>query len=1145
MADQRSTDEDRIGPTTGPLVPRPTRLLLDWALAEVTSPDRREQDAGLIAGLFPPIDRYPDIVADARQTLAGDVDSSRRFVARLRFLAGAATSDGEDSGEGAGWGTRDLQALRERLVGRLRHQPDEAAVVSADDAQLMIMAAVHAGEADADSVQANLAATLDQLAGYERLRPVLAEAPAAARGDESAQLALRAVIDRLAEESTDGLDALPPVSWPRHPRAPELPDGQAVTRQWLLAVDSLLAWEEVWKAPAYKGKGLMPAVKVSPTTACAGTLLSLTGHGFGTKPGKVRFRTPPGKGQGDILKIGPTSYIDVDPQSWTDTKIEVVVPQFASCGVLAIRIPTGTVMLNGKTFDVYASIGPVAVGGTLPEITDLRADGVSGHLVTSRGSLVDLSWYCCPADAEVALDVEVDGKTLWTKSGLSHAGSEVLAVGGTKTTDYTVTATAKTACGSTTETMVVTVHRPATAHIAMLEITQGIQHFWAGTTLKKTPNGVPLISGKPTLVRAYLGSDQDTSFNDGDVEDAIVHLHGYYEGGGELPDSPLAPINPGSFKAGSWGLSTDRKDLRRTANFLIPESWMLPGPSLRLEARLQLPPGSLDSVDPQNETATLSGVRFWAARPLDVVVVLVDFIGTCDPKWPNCNGAPSMTDVATTLQAVRRMYPTDKLRIFLPEAGDRILKYKGDKGCGVCGGFGCLIHELSDIAKDYDNDDHMVWWAAVEVGVHGVGGCGSSTHAGAHGFAASRVTAVETTWHEFGHAYGRPHTFDDGNYPKYGYANSDSIGEYGVDVAKLVPWSDSTANDHLYSPYTASDYMSYDPAPTWVSPYTHTHLMHAYFATKASGTGVTTSIPGAKVVPFREERLVVCGTVWTETAQVSLEPLYHAPLYDRPLTGPETEFSLALVDVEGRTLLSEPIRVQGSDAHGDDRHRPPQLRIAQTLRFEPEAAALEVRKEGEVVHRVERPEHGPRIEGVELNRDGERWELRWDSSHPEPRRLLHGVAVTYDDGERWQRLRKGFARQHLDVDPQQLAGGDRCRFRVFTTDGFNTVHADTEVFSAPLQPPLIVPLEPEDGATVTAGEPVRLEVEAISPRFGSLDGESIRWASELQGPLGTGRELVTELIEGEHQLTIEAGTAPDSTATHDLRVWAVAPGEDR
>lgn len=50
--------------------------------------------------------------------------------------------------------------------------------------------------------------------------------------------------------------------------------------------------------------------------------------------------------------------------------------------------------------------------------------------------------------------------------------------------------------------------------------------------------------------------------------------------------------------------------------------------------------------------------------------------------------------------------------------------------------------------------------------VASAGGCGSSTHAGARGFAVSRVTAIETTWEEFGHAFGRDHTFDDSNYPK-------------------------------------------------------------------------------------------------------------------------------------------------------------------------------------------------------------------------------------------------------------------------------------------------------------------------------------------------------------------------------------------
>jgi len=1120
------------------LLPDRVRDLIDAAVAAVSPPDRLEHYAGLVDRLLPPIELFPDILGDAWETIAGDPDATRRFTERLRWLQQGQQEALHSPDEGTeGWHPDDLRALQERLARRRGRVPNETAVVSEEGAALLIMAAVHAGQGDQASIHHNLQVALAQLDGYDRLRLLFAEGQPALRDDRRRTRVLRDLLDHIDEE-LHGVPGPPSgVPWPLRPPVPDLPEGQAEMDRWLVAAETLLAWQGVWEHPVFRGEDLFYAIQLSHSAACPGQLVFITSKGFGTTPGKVRFHVPPGKGQNDILAIGPSSYVDVDPQSWTDTQIAVVIPQFASCGKFVIRIPTGTVTVNGKAVATYHSVGPIKIGGTLPEVLDLRADGVAGQLVTTRGALVKITWLVCPDDATVTLNVKEDGTSLWTKTGLAASGSETLPVGGLGTTTYTVSLTAKTVCGTASKTMLVIVHQKAEIYLQGLEIAQATQFFWGGTTLPKSVNQVPLVAGKPTLVRAYLGTTQDPSFNNGEVKGAHVELRGWFEGGGELPGSPLQPLNSGPFTGRNWGIASDRGDLARTANFLIPQSWMVPGPSLRLQARVTLSSGRLDTVDPKNATATLTGVRFYPARPLDVVVVLVDYTGTCSSKYPNCNGAPSMADAVKTLHSVRRVFPTDKLRIWLPEAGDRILKYAGDKGCGACGGFSCLIGDLSDIAKGYDNDDDMIWWAAVKVGVHGAGGCGSSTHPGAHGFAASRVTDDTTAWEEFGHAYGRDHTFEDGNYPKHGYANSDSIGEFGIDVEKLSPWDPKDAGNHLYSPYTAADFMSYDPAPLWVSPYTYMGLMQAFFAKKATGSGVTTSVPGASYVRHREERLVICGVLWPETGEVVLRPLYHAPLYPKDSRGKPTRYELALVDAKGRTLVADKVRCHDDRPLGqDDRPLPARLQISQMLPLEPGAAALEVRDGGRVLLRVERPESRPTVEDVVLEQGDDGWRLRWHSAHADEVTLLHGVAVTYDDGSRWQRLRMGFIRPTFQVDPAALAGGARCRFRVYVSDGFNTTYADSETFSLPVKPPLIVPLGPEDGTIVPAGQPVHLEVEAISPRFGSLDGEAIQWQSDLQGPLGIGRELWVELDTGQHRLTVTAASGPDSVATTTLRV---------
>lgn len=113
------------------------------------------------------------------------------------------------------------------------------------------------------------------------------------------------------------------------------------------------------------------------------------------------------------------------------------------------------------------------------------------------------------------------------------------------------------------------------------------------------------------------------------------------------------------------------------------------------------------------------------------------------------------------------------------------------------------------------------------------------------------------------------------------------------------------------------------------------------------------------------------------------------------------------------------------------------------------------------------------------------------ANHPEKISLLYGLAITYDDGVRWQRLAQALRDSSYSLDPSDLAGGDECRFSVFATDGFNTTYRDSKTFSLLIQPPMIVPLNFEENCEVLAGEPVLFEVEAISARFGSLDGDQI------------------------------------------------------
>ena len=630
-----------------------------------------------------------------------------------------------------------------------------------------------------------------------------------------------------------------------------------------------------------------------------------------------------------------------------------------------------------------------------------------------------------------------------------------------------------------------------------------------------------------------MRSSQQHSFDNSEIGRVDVELRGYM-GNIELPKSPLSTITPTPCIARNSSTYEDVSDLNRTANFLIPNDWMWPGIAIDLVAKVRLLPSSFDSVDPRFEFAKLSNVTFNASNPLGVVLVLVRYTGPTDD--PVALSLPLYSDAIRTLTVVKRVFPTDKLKLYFPLPADQIIEYDGSGGGGACGGFSALLDKLQDIAEGYDGDDNLVWWAIVQQKVNGVSGCGSGWQPYAKGYAASRVTsdsnlfifADNTAMHEFGHAYGRNHAHEDSSYPDYGKSNKVSIGMYGVDVEKLTPYNPSIANNYLYNPLTAADYMSYDPLPNWTSPYTYMGLMTSFFSTNAS-VGIKT-LSGPKLRKERTEQLFVSGVLLSEKKEVKLNPLYHYPVFCKPATGDFTRYEMALVDNEGVTLEEE--QIQSAQC------RKWRIRISQTISFNPAAVALEVRDGEKVLIRIRRPEGRPVIENVGLIRD-KRLRLSWEAHHTEKIQLFYSIAITFDNGEHWQRIAKDLNAPLYEFDPNDLPGGENCRLRILATDGFNTVFAETDNFDLPIKPPVIIPVNLKEGDELPANEKIHLVAEAISPRFGSIAADNISWSSDCQGELGLGNELVVILNEGLHQLTITAKSTPRSIGSYSLRIRAV------
>lgn len=89
----------------------------------------------------------------------------------------------------------------------------------------------------------------------------------------------------------------------------------------------------------------------------------------------------------------------------------------------------------------------------------------------------------------------------------------------------------------------------------------------------------------------------------------------------------------------------------------------------------------------------------------------------------------------------------------------------------------------------------------------------------------------------------------------------------------------------------------------------------------------------------------------------------------------------------------------------------------------------------------------------------------------------------------------------------------------------------------PNQSPTATISSPDDGATFDVGAAVVFEGSASDPEDGNLSGGSLAWSSDVDGNLGTGTSVTTDVLsEGTHQVTLEATDSEGATGSDAVSI---------
>lgn len=634
-----------------------------------------------------------------------------------------------------------------------------------------------------------------------------------------------------------------------------------------------------------------------------------------------------------------------------------------------------------------------------------------------------------------------------------------------------------------------------------IEITQAIQ------TRKNT---LPLVQGKKTVARVYVDVKGVTA-----PQPITVFLYAKKDGV-DLAGSPLAK----GFSVWPW---VDRERVDDVPFFLLP-AWWTEG-SVTFTAKVR------DSFGKEVSSAPVA-LEFKKRKTPLVWIIPVNTGTASSPVLP------SDAEIADEESDMRAVYPVPDITFLRKSwqalgtvdpilvttnsgqgALDRVKDWHGKVVAGWLLGF------LASGKSPFDLPDQV--YGATSLG----GGLSDPAWTGGLGYAAigHRGSAGDATMHhEINHnldqdksgTWGRHAQHDcgaKGPDPNWPYANDD-IQEVGFDTRSPV----SAGGGRLtVVPHDYPDFMSYCTAgtpsnillpATWISPYRWQHLFDA-LAPISPGKGLPRSKDEVGIMYHISGRIRDDGTG-------ELHPIFALPgILDEPRA--RGDHAIEIRDAAGAALRTILLPVSFVNPDG--------LPVS-TYSFHiqtPEVmgvASVRLLRGGQVLDAVVVSPNPPQVAVVSPN-GGERWSgvhpVIWEASDADGDRLWFDVFYTPDDGWRWFPIAIG-VEGAFEVDASSLFGGTRARIRVVASDGFHTVHDDSDwMFSVASKPPQILITDPPMSKGIPGNGPVLFRAEASDIEDGDLPDERILWSSGGM-VFGIGREVEAVLPAGVRDLKLIA-----------------------
>lgn len=699
----------------------------------------------------------------------------------------------------------------------------------------------------------------------------------------------------------------------------------------------------------------------------------------------------------------------------------------------------------------------------------------------------------------------------------------------TKTSTKTVTSTS-TATSTPTKTAT-----PITLDLQVdsVELTQAIQ-------CKNNPhcpdNSVPLLAGKLTYARVYIKVKNANS-----VPDVRVNIIFFPQSGGYTYGKPLnAPITA--------KVNPQRGQVNDTINFWLDPAVMNSSGTIWVEVN---PEHTIPETDYSNNLKIIP-VSMYSTWPLDIVPVRVHY------KYGSADGTVNNTMIWWMYNYIKNVFPTGTVNIH-PWLGppvewtERIWDYPS---------WVKMLTKIEDIRqKNWFGDKLYAPWGVNYYGmlpftlVEEYAGLGNYPGFSSIGRVPQTHENLEDgadiLVHEFGHNFNRQHapcSVDDPD-PNYPYAWADIFD---------IGWDPQIANggkvlnypNGWLVPGNTQDIMSYCQ-DEWISEYSYKGIL-SYRGYAPVGSveqnRMNQSIRQSenRASPTQEQDYLFVSGALDDPA--SFDPLYIQPgpagYHSETGTG---AYSIRLTT--GSTILFErffdPSLSKPSCLPGVSCGYLTTTvgRFYEILPWNMNASKVELWHGTTQLAVKPVSPNSPFIQltspgGGDTWQAGGEYLIEWTAFDLDYQPLRFDVAFSQDNGVNWQILVTGVQTDHLNIRGDQFPGTNNALIRVYASDGLLTSYATSGEFTIEQKPPEAIIFLPTEGSSVPPNTPILLSGMGFDGDTGVLSANHLRWDSDIDGILGYGEQVFTNLSPGLHTLTLFVTDENGNYDTASVKVYA-------